>query len=116
MSKQNGPEILPAVDAANVQAKRNAEAFSEATQRAVAGATAFNEVLKRHRRKRAVIGLVIRFVVYIALTAAVCLLSRADWWEFWELGIFALCALNSWFAVWVGAWVQFMWCKEGVLR
>lgn len=112
----NGPEIHPAVDAKNIQAKRNAEAFSAATREAVANATAFAEVLKHRKRKRATIALVIRVVVAIALNAAVCLLSKADWWEFWELGLWALATINIWLAIWAGAWVQFMWCKEGVLR
>lgn len=111
----NGPEIHPAVDAKTVQAQRNAEAFSEATRRAVASATAFAEVLKRHRRKRAVIALVIRVLTVIALDALVCLCS-AKGWMVTEVGIAILTTTHVWLSIWVGAWVQFMWGRDGVLR
>ena len=111
----NGPEIHPAVDAKTIQAQRNAEAFSEATRRAVANATAFAEVLKQHRRKRAVIALVIRVMTVVAIDAFVCLCS-AKHWMVAEVSIALLGTAHVWLSVWAGAWVQYMWGRDGVLR
>lgn len=110
-----GPEIHPAVDAGKMQAKCNAEAFSEATKRAVASATALAEVAKRHKRKRATLALLLRVVVGIALAFLTVMAKKYGLMQ-WELSGFILCAISCWLTMWVGAWVQFMWCKEGVLR
>ena len=110
-----GPEIHPAVDAKNVQAKRNAEAFSEATQRAVADATVFAEVVKRRRRKRATLALLTRLVVVIALSILIPVLYHHEHLTS-EVAIVAFGSLFCWFAMWVGAWFQYMWGKEGMFR
>lgn len=110
-----GPEIHPAVDANNVQAKRNAEAFSEATQRAVAEATVLAEVVKHRRRKRAVISLLLRVVVAIAINT-LSILCRQHGLMDWEVSFAIFTGTCAWLSLWVGAWLQFMWCKEGLLR
>lgn len=110
-----GPEIHPAVDANNVQAQRNAEAFSEATKRAVSEATAFAEVVKRRRCKRATLALLARVVVAIALEILVIVLRKQELMAP-EVAIFSLAAITSWLALWVGAWLQYMWGKEGLLK
>ena len=111
----NGPEIHPAVDANNVQAQRNAEAFSEATKRAVAEATAFAEVVKRRRCKRATLALITRSLVAIALGILIIVLRKHDHLTP-EVAIWAFGSLACWFTLWVGAWMQFMWGKEGLLK
>ncbi len=110
-----GPEIHPAVDADKQRTKLNAEAFSEATQRAVASATALSEVYKRRKRKRATLSLIVRIVVGIALGFLTVMAKKYGLMK-WELSGFLLCTISCWLTMWVGAWVQFMWGKEGVLR
>lgn len=110
-----GPEIHPAVDADKLQNKRNAEAFSEAAQRAVASATALSEVYKRRKRKRVTLALLLRIVVGIAL-GFLTVMAKKYGLVHWELSGFILCAISCWLSMWIGAWAQFMWCKEGVLR
>lgn len=110
-----GPEIHPAVDANRVQAQRNAEAFSEATRRAIAEATALAEIMKHRRRKRAVISLIIRVVATIATSCAVCLARRGGLMT-GEVAIVLLTMFASWLSLWIGAWMQFMWGKDGVLK
>ena len=115
MSKQNGPEILPAVDAANVQAKRNAEAFSEATKKAVADATAFAEMAKRRKRKKATRALIARVVIAILLGIGIAVLCKFNHLSP-VVAIASISALWGWLSIWVGAWCQYMWGKGGLLR
>lgn len=109
------PEIHPAVDAKNVQARCNAEAFSEATKRAVAEATVLAEVVKRRRCKRATLALIVRLVAFIILAAGFNILRHYHHLTP-EVAVFFLCSLSCWFAMWVGAGAQFMWGKEGLLK
>jgi hypothetical protein len=115
MANKTGPEIHPAVDAANVQAKRNAEAFSEATKRAVADATAFSEVVKHRRKKRATLALIARVVAAILLGIGITVLRIYEQLTP-EVAIFSISALFCWLSIWVGAWCQYMWGKGGLLR
>ena len=110
-----GPEIHPAVDATNVQAQRKAEAFSEATKRAVAEATVLAEVVKRRRCKRAALALVIRIAVALALSIIVTLCKKHGLIS-WEVCFFTLSALACWLSLWAGSWLQYMWGREGLLR
>lgn len=111
----NGPEIHPAVDAANVQAQRNAEAFSEATQRAVAEATVLAELVKIRRCKRATLALLIRVAVAVSLSFCLVMCTKYELMA-GDVCIFFIVALASWLCIWVGAWMQFMWGKEGLLK
>ena len=113
MSKQNGPEIHPAVKAENVQAKRNAEAFSEATRKAVADATVFAEVVKHRKRSRATLGLFIRLAVAAILTALV-ITCRTSGHLSPEVTIVAVMTFSTWVTILIGAWAQFMW--EGIFK
>lgn len=111
----NGPEIPAAVEAGNVQARRNAEAFSEATQRAVAGATAFAEAIKKHKCKKALRAMLTRVVVGLALCFLAVVLRRYDHISP-EVAVTSFLTLTFWLGIWVGAWLQYMWGKEGLLR
>ncbi len=109
--KQNGPEIHPAVEAGNP--KR--QTFSEATQRAVASAGALAEVVKRRNRKKATLAMLLRLVVAIALCALVVVLRQCGHVSV-EVAFVGILLLDAWAMLWIGAWVQLMWCKEGLLR
>lgn len=111
----NGPEIHPAVEAGNPQRQRNAETFSDATRRAVASAGALSEVSKHRKKKKATIAMLLRLVVAIALSVLLVVL-RACGHVSAEVTFVGLLILEAWAMLWVGAWVQFMWCKKGVLR
>ena len=111
----NGPEIHPAVEAGNPQRQRNAEAFSEATQKALASAGALAEVYKRKKQKKATLAMLLRLAVAVALCALVVVLKQCGHVSA-EVAFVSLLILEGWAMVWVGAWMQFMWCKEGVLR
>lgn len=115
MARDNGPEIHPAVEASNVQAKCNAEAFSEATKRAVAEATVLAEVVKRRRCKRATLALIIRLLVSAILGISILALRQYGHMSP-EVSAFSILALTGWLAIWVGAWLQYMWGKEGLLK
>ena len=106
-----GPEIHPAVDATKLQAQRTAEAFSKA----IAEANALAEVVKRRRCKRAVIALLTRAVAAVTLSILVVMCKKYGLMS-WEVSFVAITALSSWLSLWAGAWLQFMWGKEGLLR
>lgn len=109
------PEIHPAVDANNVQARRNAEAFSEATQRAVAEATAFADVLKHRRTRKATLAMLYRVTVAFLSIVIIKILNTFGHMSA-EVSITGILLLVCWLGIWVGAWLQFMWGKEGLLR
>ena len=111
----NGPEIHPAVDAKKVQDQRNAEAFSDATKKAVASATALAVAYKRRMRKKATISMLIRLAVAFALSFVVVLLRKYGHMSA-DVSIACIMVFDSWAMLWVGAWMQFMWGEEGLLR
>lgn len=111
----NSPEIHPAVDAKNVQAQRNAEAFSEATQRAVASATALAKVYERRRRKRATRSMLLRLAVAIAMSIVVVMLRKYGHMSA-DVSLVCIMVFDAWATLWVGAWIQLMWGKEGLLK
>lgn len=104
----NGPEIHPAVDANNVQAQRNAKAFSEATKRAVAEATAFAEMVNRRNRKKATTTVIRRTALVTALITLVCQLCKHGLMD-GELTLFTIIILCAMLLLWFGAYVEFMW-------
>jgi hypothetical protein len=115
MAKQNGPEIHPAVEANHARARQNAEAFSEATQRAVASAGALAEVHKRKQRKKDTLAMLLRVAVAVALSVIIVVLRQFDQVSA-GVALVSLMTLEAWAMIWVGAWVQLMWVKEGLLR
>ena len=110
--KQNGPEIHPAVEAGNPNRQRT---FSEAAQKAVASAGALSGLAHRRKRKRATIAMLLRLAVAVALSVLLVVL-RACGHVSAEVGFVGLLVLEGWAMLWVGAWLQFMWCKEGLMK
>ena len=108
-------EINPAVEANHVQAKRNAEAFSAATKRAAAEATAFTEALKQRKTKSATLALITRVAVALLAIILVRLLRNSDHISV-EVSVIGTLLVWGWLGIWVGAWLQFMYGKEGLLR
>jgi hypothetical protein len=108
-------EIHPAVDANNVQAQREAEALRKQADEFLNECRLRTEVLKRRRCKRATLALLIRVVVTIALCSLVCI-CKTQGLMTWEVAFVAVAGLSSWLCLWVGAWMQFLWGKEGLLR
>lgn len=111
----NSPEIHPAVDANNVQAQRAAEAFRKKSKELLTECHHLAEVLKRRRCKRATLALLIRAVVTLVLCSLVCI-CKTQGLMTWEVAFVAVAGLSSWLCLWVGAWMQFLWGKEGLLR
>lgn len=111
----NSPEIHPAVEANNVQAQRDVEAFREKTKKLAEDFHIIAEVMKRRRCKRATLALLIRVVLTIAICSLVCI-CKTQGLLTWEVAFVAVAGLSSWLCLWVGAWMQFLWGKEGLLR
>lgn len=93
------PEINPAVEAGNVQARRGAESVVD----------------YRKIRRTATRTLLIRALTAVGIVAGLWLAQRADLIA-WQLAVPCQTATMVWFAVWFGAWLQFMWCKEGLMQ
>ena len=95
----SSPDIFPAVEAGNVQALRGAE----------------TKIDYRRIRRKATRQLLIRAAIAIAIAEGSWLALRAGLLA-WQLAIPFQSVAMIWFAVWFGAWLQFMWCKEGLLQ
>ena len=110
----NGPEIHPAVDANNVQAQRNAEAFSDATKKAIVSATALSKIYERRMRKRATRSMLLRLAIAFALSIFVVVLRKFGHMSA-DVSICCIMVFGAWATLWVGGWMQFMWGDKGVL-
>lgn len=76
---------------------------------------AMNAKRKNAPRKKATRAFLLRaipaWLLVIALWAAVAL-DFTDWFYVWYWQVAAM----LWFMGWLGAWIQFMFCKEGLLK
>ena len=108
-------EILDVVEAKNVQARREAEAFQQAADRAVESAKVLSDVIKSRKRRKVANALIIRAVIAVALVAAFWLADGVDLMAV-ELAVPLECAVMVWFSVYFGAWLQFIFGKEGLLK
>lgn len=88
-------EIHPAVEANNVNKRRNAK-------RANARRVACKKLITR-----TVVAFALVVALYIAPTLG--LIS-------WFVAVLAIAATGFWLCIWLGAWLQFMWCKEGLMK
>lgn len=95
----NTPEINPAVEAGNVQARRGAESVVD----------------YRKIRRKATRALLIRALSAVAAVAGLWLAQRANLIA-WQLAVPLQTAVMVWFAVWFGGYMQFMWCREGLFE
>ena len=93
------PEIHPSVEAGKVQASPGADTV----------------IAYRRIRRKATRQLLIRAAVAIAIAEGSWLALRAGLLA-WQLAIPFQSVAMIWFAVWFGAWLQFMWCKEGLMQ
>jgi cation transport ATPase len=110
-----GAEIHPAVDADLLAAREQALQEQEERRLALEQAAAAKKERTRRRfrsagkqlLRRALVALVI--VVLLDIAFGIGLLSQS------LVNLLSLAAL-FWLAIQVGAWLQFVWCKEGLLK
>ena len=95
-------EIHPAVEARNVQARRQETEIHEGTP-----STKWRRKVDRALLIRGAVTVAIVVVLY--LVAAVGLMS-------WLLALVAMVAAALWFAVWLGAWLQLRFARGGLLK
>lgn len=88
-------EIHPAVEANNVNKRRKLTVVNS--------------------RRKACKSIIIRAVVALALIVALYVAPAVGLMS-WALSSLLITATGVWIAVWVGAWMQFMWGKEGLLK
>ncbi len=111
----NGPEIHPAVDAGKIRARAKAEAWHEGVDKALKSANALAAQYEKEDRRRANRALLLRAALVAAWVAGI-------WtaWGFDYISVQLAVVLESagliWLAVWLGAWMQYRFCKAGVLR
>ena len=67
------------------------------------------------KRRKATVSMLIRLLVVVALCAAMSLARSADLMAV-ELVRGVYVALAAWLSFYLGAWIQFMWCKGGLLE
>lgn len=111
----NGPEIHPAVDAGKVRARCNAEAWHNGVSKAIHSAAVLAEEYERKERRRVNRALLIRAAVVVAWVAGLWTAEAFNYISV-PLAVAFEAAGLIWFAVWFGAWLQYRFCKEGLLR
>lgn len=94
---------------------KNAAAVSEADRDRMEQARRCAELSYRKIRRTATRTLLIRALSAVAIVFGLWLAQRADLIA-WQLAAPCQTATMVWFAVWFGAWLQFMWCKEGLMQ
>lgn len=115
------PEIHPAVEAGNVRARRavsvrcdveSARATGERLRKSIVDLATYYEVKERRRVNRA---LLIRAAVLLAWVAGLWTAQAFDYISV-ELAVALEAGGLIWFSVWLGAWLQLRFCKEGLLK
>ena len=116
----NMPEIHPAVEAGNIEA-RVAKSRRQAVDDALEACARINarreavaaSLARKAARRVATKQLLIRAAVVFALVLS---LGLADAFIDWRLVLTFQCAALVWLAAWFGAWLQFMFAKGGLLE
>lgn len=90
------PEIHPAVDAAKIRARRDAE------------------TAKKQSRKKATRVLLLRAIIASSVAAACLLFAIFDLMA-WALAVPLIAIAGVWLSVWFGAWLQFRFAEGGLL-
>lgn len=67
---------------------------------------------KRHKATRTML---IRFVTFAVLCTSLWLVGKFELMNA-NLIMCVYAAAFSWLCLWIGAWVQFMWCKGGLFE
>lgn len=67
------------------------------------------------KRRKASAGMILRVLVTVAICVAMSLAGKHELIDRAVIrGIYV--ALAAWVSFWAGAWIQFMWCKGGLLQ
>jgi protein-S-isoprenylcysteine O-methyltransferase Ste14 len=117
------PEIHPAVDVDAIRARqaenraererfRSAFSYTEAVREAVRER---NRRADRERNRRADRDLLIRAGVASVLWLVLYLVTQFDLMA-WQFSVPVMCMVLVWFAVWLGAWMQFRFSRKGLLQ
>ena len=115
VSIEAGPEIHPAVEAKNVQAREDAEIQRTRFVGSFEKMQALSDFYESKKRRKATRQLLICAALAVVVVVCLSLALKFDLIS-WPL-VFAFdCCAMVWLAVWLGAWLQFMFCKEGVLK
>lgn len=115
MSKNDIPEIHPAVEAENVQARREIVAERERVQKHFDNVAASLNRTKREKRKKATWALAFRAIIAVVWVALIWAAQGFDLIA-WEIAIPLECGAMLWFMAWFGAWLQYMFCERGLLK
>lgn len=95
---------------ATARAQKEAEAVQEAQEQRLAD----KRLVAKMRRQRATRTLIVRTIIAAALIVGLCLANDAGL-VVADFAVIVISAIFSWIAFWFGAWVQFVWCKGGLL-
>ena len=105
-------DILMDVEASTVQERERAEAAEKEMLRAASEAAAR---YRKERHKKALRVLYTRLAVAVSCVGGLWLALVCDLIA-WQLAIPLECGFMIWAAFNVGAWFQFRYCKEGMLK
>ena len=94
---------MKALDSAEIERIANEERQAERKRANLA---------KRHKATRAML---VRFVTFVALCVSLWLIGKFELMNV-NLIMCVYAAAFSWLCLWLGAWIQFMWCKGGLFE
>lgn len=107
-------ELFEAINTHSEEAAAQARVDAEELQKIEEARAADKKRVHKMRHRRATRTLAFRLVIAAALCVGVCLATHASLMAE-DFAVLVLAMVFSWFSFWAGAWVQFVWCKGGLL-
>ena len=95
---------------ANVRAQEEARATYDAHEQRLAD----KKLVAKMRRQKATRTLILRIAIAVVLCVGLWLAKTAGLVVV-DFALLVVSAIFAWLAFWLGAWVQFVWCKGGLL-
>lgn len=107
-------DLFEAINTNAEEAAARAREDAEALQKIEEARAADKKRVTKMRHLRATRTLAFRLVIAAAIIVCVGLATRSGY-MLEDFAILVISMVFSWFAFWAGAWVQFVWCKGGLL-
>lgn len=107
-------ELFETINSNAEEAAARARVDADMLQKIEEARAADKKLVTKMRHRRATRTLVFRLVIAAALIISVGWAARSGY-VVTDFAVVVISMVFSWFSFWFGAWVQFVWCKGGLL-
>ena len=107
-------ELFETINTHAEEAAARAREDADKLQKIEEARAADKKLVTKMRHRRATRTLAFRLAIAAAIIISVGLATRAGY-VIEDFAILVIAMVFSWFSFWAGAWVQFVWCKGGLL-